>query len=222
MTDDLRSPVIVGTGQLRANRERTVEGAREPLHLLVEALHAAASVAGAAELLEQADAIYAIRVTSWAYDQLAQRVATAVGAAPTTLADTGLGGHLPVRLLDAAAAPHAGGVSAVALLVGGEAQASVSLLGKAGIDPVAELGWSAAPGGPPAFDLDQLGSPGMQAAGLIAPSRVYPLYENRLQHDLGLTPAEAADWSARLYADLSRIAADHPTAWGPQCSARSR
>ena len=213
MSDDLRTPVVVGVGQLRANRERTVEGAREPLHLLLDALRAAGDDAGAAQLLAQADSVYAVRVASWAYDGLAARVGAALGASPRTCVDTGLGGHLPVRLLDEAAARIASGDSQVALVVGGEAQASVSLLGKAGLDPVAELGWSADPGGPPAFDLDQLGSPAMQAAGLIAPSRVYPLYENRLQHDLGLTPDEAADWSAQLYADLSRIAAEHPASW---------
>jgi acetyl-CoA C-acetyltransferase len=143
-------------------------------------------------------------------------VACAVGASPVHCVDTGLGGHLPVRLLDEAAARIAAGDSAVALLVGGEAQASVSLLGKAGVDPVADLGWSAEPGGPPAFDLDQLGSSAMQAAGLIAPARVYPLYENRLQADLGLTPDDAAAWSAGLYADLSRIAAEHPAAWSSE------
>jgi acetyl-CoA C-acetyltransferase len=99
--------------------------------------------------------------------------------------------------------------------VGGESQASVSSLGKAGVDPVAELGWSAEPGGPPALDPDELGSAAMLDAGLFLPARVYPLFENRLQAELGLTPAEGAAWSARLYADYSRIAAEHPVAWNP-------
>ncbi|MCW2614419.1 MAG: acetyl-CoA acetyltransferase, partial [Frankiales bacterium] len=211
MADDLHRPVIVGVGQLHSNRDRTVAGAREPLHLITEALRAAAPPA----LLAAADAVHAVHVASWAYGGLARRVAGEVGASPSHLEDTGLGGHLPVRLLERAAARIAAGGCRVALVVGGEAQASVSLLGKAGVDPVAQLGWTADPGGPPAFDLDQLGSPAMQAAGMIAPTRVYPLYENRLQADLGLTPELAHAWSSRLYAALTGVASAHPAAWEP-------
>ena len=213
MTEDLRRPVVVGVGQLLANRDRTVEGVREPLALLLDALDLAGRDSGAPSLLAAADAVHAVRIASWAYDGLAQRVAAAVGAPATTCEDTGLGGHHPVRLLDRAAARIAAGESEVALVVGAEAQASVSLLGKAGVDPVQRCGWSAEPGGPPAFDLDELGSPAMQAAGLLAPTRVYPLFENRLQADLGLTPAQAHEWSAELYAALSAVAAEHPVAW---------
>ena len=211
--DPDRRPVVVGVGQLRANRERTVEGAREPLDLLRAALLLAEQDAGVPGLLATADAVHAVKVASWAYDDLARRAGASVGAAPRHCEDTGLGGHLPVRLLDRAAARIWAGDSDIALLVGGEAQATVSLLRKAGLDPVADLGWSAAPGGPPAFDLDQLGSAAMQDAGLMAPTRVYPLFENRLQADLGLTPEQAHAESARLYSRLTEVAAAHPAAW---------
>ena len=211
-----RRPVIVGVGQLRANRARTVDGAREPLHLLREALDAAGADSGAPTLLSAADSVHAVKVASWTYDDLARRAAATVGADPSYCEDTGLGGHLPVRLLDRAAARIWWGDSDVALLVGGEAQASVSLLGKAGVDPVRDLGWSAQPGGPPAFDLDQLGSAAMQAAGLMAPTRVYPLFENRLQADLGLTAEQARAESARMYSAFSAMAAAHPVAWSQE------
>jgi acetyl-CoA C-acetyltransferase len=211
--DESRLPVVAGVGQLRANRERSTAGAREPLELVADALAAAERDAGVRGLLAAADSVYAVRIASWAYADLASTVAARVGARPRTCIDTVLGGHLPVRLLDEAAARIEAGESDVALVVGGEAQASVTALGKAGVDPVADLGWSAAPGGPPAFDPDVLGSPAMQASGLFVPARVYPLYENRLQADLGLTPEEAHAWSARLYADLSRVAATQPAAW---------
>lgn len=213
MTADPRNPVLVGAGQLRSNRDRTVEGAREPLELVVEAVQRAANDTGAPGLVAAADAVWAVRVASWAYDDLAATVGAAVGARPRTCVDTGLGGHHPVRLLDAAAARIWSGESEIALLVGAEAQASVSLLRRAGVDPVATLGWSASPGGPPSFDVDELGSAAMQAAGLLAPTRVYPLYENRLQADLGLTPAQSHAWSAQLYAAMSRVAAAHPASW---------
>ena len=208
MTHDDRLPVLVGAGQLRANRERTVEQAREPLALLLEALRSAVPD----DVLRDADDVSVVRIASWAYDGLAGRVAQAVGATPRTVVDTNLGGHHAVRLLDAAAQRIWAGESEIAVIAGAEAQASVSLLGKAGIDPVS-LGWTATPGGPPAFDLDELGAPAMQAAELLSPTRVYPLYENRLIADLGLTPDEGLAWSAQLYSDLTRVAAQHPVAW---------
>ena len=207
--------MLVGAGQLRANRDRTVEAAREPLSLLVDALQLAETDAGRPGLLRRADAVHAVRVASWAYDDLASRLGAAVDAAPALCEDTGLGGHWPVRLLDRVAARIWHGESDVALLVGAEAQASLGVLRKAGLDPVADGGWSATPGGPPSFDVDTLGSVLMQQAGLLAPTRVYPLFENRLQADLGLTPSEAAAESARLYAAQSAVAADHPAAWQP-------
>lgn len=203
-----RTPVIVGVGQLRANRERTVEDAREPLDLILQALRAA----GGPALLRAADAVYGVRVTSWSYADLAATVADAVGAVPRTVVNSALGGHLPVRLLEQAAARIWAGESDVALIVGGESQASVGALTKAGVDPRTR-GWSSSPGGPYAFGPQDLGSEFQQASGLMMPTRVYPLFENRLQADLGLTPAEGAAWSAELYADLSEVASQHPAAW---------
>jgi acetyl-CoA C-acetyltransferase len=212
--DESRIPVLVGVGQLRANRERTVDGAREPLELMVRALEFAERDAGVPGLLRSADGLAAIRTVSWAYDDLAGSVAARIGATPRTCENTPLGGQLPARLLDRAAAAIWAGESDVAVVVGGEAQASANALAKAGVDPVAR-GWSATPGGPPPLDLGELGSAEMLAAGLFLPPRTYPLFENRLQADLGLTPEENAAWSARLYADLSRVAAGNPVAWSP-------
>ncbi|RBY95723.1 acetyl-CoA acetyltransferase [Blastococcus sp. TF02-8] len=215
MPDEFRTPVLAGVGQLRANRERAPEHAREPLDLIVAAIGLAAADSGAPALVGAADAVHAIRVASWAYADLAGAVAARIGARPRLSANTALGGHLPARLLDEAAARIVAGDTQVELIVGGEAQASVQALGRAGIDPV-EHGWSAEPGGPPPLDLDDLGTPEMLAAGLFLPTRVYPLFENRLQADLGLTPAANAAWSARLYADYSEVAARHPVAWNPE------
>jgi acetyl-CoA C-acetyltransferase len=210
-----RTPVLVGIGQLRANRRRTVDDAREPLELMVEALELAGRDAHAPGLLPTADSLVAIRTASWAYDDLAGSVAARIGVTPRRCENTALGGHLPARLLDRAAAAIWAGESDVALVVGGEAQASVKALAKAGVDPV-ERGWSAGPGGLPPLDLGELGSAELLAAGLVLPPRAYPLFENRLQADLGLTPEENAAWSARLYADLSRVAAQNRFAWSPE------
>jgi acetyl-CoA C-acetyltransferase len=211
---DERRPVLVGAGQVRGNRERTVEGGREPLDLLLDAVRSAEADAGVP--VRKADSISVVKVVSWAYDRLATRLAARVGAAPSYTVDTTVGGHWPALLLEQAAARIAAGESRIALIAGGEAQASAVALRSAGVDPVAELGWSADPGGPPAFRADDLGSPAMQAAGLVLPTRVYPLFENALRHARGLSPDAAAADAAQLYAAFSRVAARNPAAWNPR------
>ena len=215
MQDPRRVPVLVGVGQLRTNRERTVAGAREPAELMLDALARAARDAGTPRLLADADSIDVVNVVSWIYDDLPGLLAAGLGAQPKHRFASPVGGQWPARLLDEAAARIAGGDVRVALLVGGEAQSSVGVLAKAGVDPIAEAGWSAEPGGPPPFDANLLGSAQAQAAGLIFPTRVYPLFENRLRYELGQTPEQANAWSAEMYADFSQAAAVNPAAWNP-------
>ncbi|MDQ2721854.1 MAG: acetyl-CoA acetyltransferase [Actinomycetota bacterium] len=215
MQDPHRIPVLVGVGQVRGNRDRTVDGAREPAELMLDALHLAAQDAGDSRLLHDADSIDTVNVVSWIYDDLPGLLADRLGAQLKHQFASPVGGQWPARLLDEVAARVALGESRIALLAGGEAQSSTGVLAKAGMDPVTERGWSAEPGGPPAFDANLLGSAQAQAAGLIFPTRVYPLFENRLCYELGQTPAEANEWSAQLYADFSRVAARNPVAWNP-------
>jgi acetyl-CoA C-acetyltransferase len=215
MPDESRLPVLIGVGQLRNNPERTHDAAREPLELAEEAARRAVKDAGVDALLNSVDTITAVKTSSWAYDDLPSLLAGRLGISPTRTSTTTVGGHWPAAILDAAAAEIAAGASRAALLVGAEAQASVSALLKAGVDPGRDHGWTTAPGGPPAFDPDDLGSPAMQAAGLIMPTRVYPLFENRLRHALGQRPEEATAWSARLYAAFSEVASGNPAAWTP-------
>lgn len=214
-----RLPVLVGVGQVRANRDRTVAGAREPIRLMLDALDAAASGSGATagcRLLREADGIDVVNVASWRYADLPGKLADRLGADPAHRSEAPLGGQYPVALLDRVAARIAAGECRVALLVGGEAQASVTALAKAGVDPAVDLGWSAEPGGPLGFEPDELGSPAMHAAGLVAPTRVYPLFESALRRRLGQRPDEAAGWAAELYAGFSVVAAGNPAAWNPE------
>ncbi|WP_226363650.1 acetyl-CoA acetyltransferase [Pseudonocardia abyssalis] len=212
MTSDERRPVLVGVGQVRGNRERTVEGAREPFPLILDAVRAAATDGGID--LTTLDAVCTVHVASWAYDDLAARVAREIGATPRHTLDTGVGGQRPAELLEQAAARIAAGDSRVALIVGGEAQASVQALWRNGIDPAER--WSATPGGPPSFEETGLRSDAMTRTGLVLPTRVYPLFENALRAARGESPERAARASAELYAAFSQVAATNPAAWNPE------
>ncbi|MDN5750855.1 MAG: acetyl-CoA acetyltransferase [Pseudonocardia sp.] len=203
VTSDERRPVLVGVGQVRGNRERTVRGAREPWPLILDAVRAAAADGGVD--LRALDFVAAVHVASWAYDDLAARLAAELGSTPTHLVDTTGGGQHPSELLERAAAR----------IAGGEAQASAQALYRAGVDPAA-YGWSTTPGGPPSFEASDLRSPAMAATGIVLPTRVYPLFENALRHARGETPEQAGRASAELYAAFSRAAADNPAAWNPE------
>ncbi len=65
MQDLRRVPVLVGVGQLRSNRDRTIDGAREPAALMLDALARAARDAGIPRLLADADSIDVVNVVSW-------------------------------------------------------------------------------------------------------------------------------------------------------------
>ena len=214
MPDPRTVPVVIGVADLAWGRAGAPAAPREPLELVVDATVAALADTGVTGLGSRVDAVHAVRTASWSYDDLPGLLARRIGAgAPRTSTST-IGGHWPAALLDRIGADIADGSSSVALLVGGEGQASVKALLAAGTDP-GTLGWVAAPGGPPTFSPDDLGSAGMQRAGIVAPTRVYPLFENRLAHDLGQTPRQAREHSAQLYARFSEIAAAHPAAWSP-------
>ncbi|MDV2476514.1 acetyl-CoA acetyltransferase [Rhodococcus zopfii] len=217
MADPTRIPVVIGVGDLRSGRAGAPAAPREPLDLIHEATTAALADTGVADpaaLAARVDTVRAVKTASWAYDDLPGLLADRLGATPEHTSTTPIGGHWPAALLDLIAHDIAAGTSTIALLVGGESQASVTGAAKTGTDPAA-LGWATAPGGPPAFDPDDLGSVAMQRAAMIAPTRVYPLFENRLSFDAGHGHDESVAWSAQLYAAFSEIAGNNPAAWNP-------
>ncbi|MGV8871248.1 MAG: acetyl-CoA acetyltransferase [Rhodococcus sp. (in: high G+C Gram-positive bacteria)] len=214
MTDPSRVPVIVGVADVRSGRAGSLAAPREPLELIADAVHGALGDSAIADVGSRVDTIYAVRTASWSYDDLPASIAERIGADSPRTWTSPIGGHWPAALLDRIGSEIADGSSTVALLVGGEAQASLKELTKQGADP-ASRGWTTAPGGPPTFTADDLGSDEMQRAGVLAPTRVYPLFENRLSYELGHSPTQSRRYSAEMYAKYSELAADHSCAWMP-------
>ncbi|MDV7083343.1 acetyl-CoA acetyltransferase [Rhodococcus opacus] len=210
--DPARIPVIVGVGEIRSGRAGDPAAPREPLDLITDAARAALADSGSATLGSRIDAIHAVKTVSWSYDDLPGLLAARLNLPSPRSSTSPIGGHWPAALLDRIGDDIASGRSSAALLVGGESQATMTALRKSGTDP-ATLGWASAPGGPPAFDPADLGSPAMQRAGLIVPTRVYPLFENRVAHESGLGPDESLAESARIYSAFSELAAKNPASW---------
>jgi acetyl-CoA C-acetyltransferase len=214
---DDRSPVLVGVGRVLGNRDRTVAGAREPLRLAADAVQAAAADVGEAgvRLLRELDSISVAHTASWAYEDLPARLGERLAAAPRRCFSAPVGGHWPAALLDSAAARIAAGETAIELVAGTEASASVVMLERAGVEPGRDLGWTTEPGGMARFAPEDLGSEAMQAAGLVLPTRVYPLVDLAHGHAVGETPAETMRRGAEVFAALSRVASTQATAWNP-------
>ncbi|MCJ0977589.1 acetyl-CoA acetyltransferase [Rhodococcus sp. ARC_M12] len=209
--DPTRVPVIVAIGETSGRGEPV---GVEPMELITLAATAALRDSQSSEpWIRRADSIAFCHIASWAYASPAAALARGFGATPADLFDAPIGGQWPARLLDRAAARIASGESTVAVIAGGEAQASMSALVKAGRDPVEDGGWSTDPGGPPTFDLDQLGSAAMQDAGLISPVRIYPLFESRFRFESGLDPEARQAECSELYAAFSLVSEKNPYSW---------
>jgi len=203
-----RIPVLVGAGEI-ADRVTDPRDAREPIALMAEALRRAAEDAGAPGLLARLDSLDIVNSVSWPYPDLAAALAARLPQAPARLHYGPIGGETPVRFIDEAAARIARGESAVAAVVGAEAQHAVAAARKSGI----ELPWT--PPRPDGFGprrRDYL-APIAVKLGVADPVSGYPFYENATAAAWGLTPAAAHRQCAELWAAFSRVAAANPHAW---------
>lgn len=213
MTADGRLPVIVGVGQLRHNRDKTVEGAREPADLITAAIRKAATDSGAGDaVLARTQRMDLVRVICWDYEDLPGEVATRLGIAPAETDHSDIGGNRPPKLVDLAAARIASGELDVAVVAGCESAGSLTALAKAGVEPP----WTMKPGGPVRFGREIAGSEYGIRHRLSRPIRGYALYENALRAALGQSFADSQRVSAQMYAGFSQIAATHEAAWNQQ------
>ena len=88
-------PVLVGVAQI-LQRIDDLEEAREPLELMIEAVHDAARDAGSKALLERAGSVRVVRGL-WRYGDPARVIAERIGA-PTTLIGHSNGGRIALYM----------------------------------------------------------------------------------------------------------------------------
>ena len=151
-----------------------------------------------------------------------------IGAAPSTelAARLGLhgvrcelttpGGHTPQWAVTRAAADIEKGELGAALIVGAEATRSMRAA-----DPGADFLDPATSGrGAPETSDAQVGlelggmvSKAEQAAGLVRPAEIYPMFESALAHAAGRSPAEQREHLGRILARFTAVAAENPYAW---------
>jgi len=208
---DPRTPVIVGAGQVTNRRRRLVD----PMTLMEEAALAADADAGG-NALGHVSSVQAVNIVSARYSApataLGQRLALRDGERLTTT----VGGSTPLWLLCEACDRITNGTLDGVLIAGAEAVDSARRARREGtkLHRGDAVGAQADPvigdARPPLSDGDL-------KAQLVAPSTIYPMFEQALAAKAGRTPDEHRVWLGGLMAPFTAVAASHPdVSWFPR------
>ena len=200
-------PVIVGIGEIT---ERSSDNAspREPLTLMRDAARLAASDAGRS--ITALDSLDVVMPMSWRYSHLAGQLAESLKAAPAHAKLGPSGGETPLKYIHQAAQRISKGESEMALVVGGEAQYSLTSFKRAGEQPP----WTPfAMDGPNFADIGDAIDPLAMTHGLYMPVNVYGFFEAASAHSWGQSPKQAQDESADIYSGYAAAAAANPYSW---------
>jgi acetyl-CoA C-acetyltransferase len=203
-------PVLVGVSQLEQRIHGGPLTGKEPLALMVDAVHGAAADAGNVDVLRAVTSVRVIRGI-WPYKNPAAVVANAIDRAAAETVLTPYGGNFVQTVVNQSALDIQAGRHDVIVLTGAECGYSQARARKSGVT----LPWQAAPGTPTRFigeDKD-MRHPAEKKAGLGAPIQIYPMFENALRHARGESIEQHLRRISELWARFSAIAADNPHAW---------
>jgi len=193
-------PVIVGVGQIN---DRPADGAPglNSVDLMAAALQRADADAGGG-WLGKLDALHNVAQLSFPeLGDCAQPLAQAIGAHPRLCGQTRYPmGDSPVALLNEAANRIARGETEIEAIAGGEALRTAQKRAAAKVDAVRASASRAA-------------KEGRARYGIVAPTDVYPFYENACRAAWRQTLAQAQAESAEIWSLMSRVAAENPNAW---------
>ncbi|KAJ1548232.1 hypothetical protein HK405_003920 [Cladochytrium tenue] len=211
------TPVIVGVGEVR-NKHAGLDAAAEPAELMLAAIRQALRDTASASGALVVDSIAVVQPWTWQYGDLPGLLAARLGAgavaAGARLHMTEHGGNQPGLLCDEAARAIASGQSKAAIIVGGEALASLAAFQKVGKYP--PPGWTEPDLSGIRIDLSDksmLGDGPAGRHGMGLPVHVYPLYENGLRARLGQTYEQNSRDSAEMYAAFDAVACRHEYSW---------
>jgi len=195
--DESKIPVIVGVGQINDRDERL-----NSVELMAAALRHADEDGGGG-WLARADALDVVAQLSFPeFADASAPLAQMLEIAPRHCAQTRYPmGDSPVALLNQAANRIASGEAEICLVAGGEALRTAAKRAAGGKrDAVRESAARAT-------------REGRARYGIVAPTDVYPFYENACRAAWGQTLAEAQAESAEIWAGMSRVAAANSNAW---------
>lgn len=199
-TDPERIPVIIGVGQVN---DRASE--MDSLELMIAALEKADADAGR-EWISALDSIAVVNQISFPkLGNCAQHIAQHFSLSPKIVEQTPWPtGESPVQLLNEAANRIGAGDIEVAAIVGAEALRTAAERARAATGEKKDALRDVASGGARSW---------MQQHGLVAPTDLYPLYENATRAAWGQSLADAQAESGTIWAGMSEVAAGNDNAW---------
>ncbi len=210
---DSQQPVLIGVAQL-SDPDVTLETSISPAAMLEQiARDCAESSGGHPDLLTSIDTIALAEIFGWQAENPPQLLSEAIGAKPTSLFNSHVGGETALALTNRVADKIARGESELGFVGGCNNLRTLTLARRAGGDP----DWPVGGGSPP----EKMGhaTSGIrdseEAVGLKMPIHVYPLFENALRAARGLTLSEHREAMGKLFAPFTKRAAGNPQAWFP-------
>jgi acetyl-CoA C-acetyltransferase len=210
---DGNTPILVGGAQL-LQRDADPAEALEPIAMLERVAREAAEVAGCgAKSLADADTVAVVDVPAWGAKNAPGLLAERILASPAHEIVTGIGGETPLVLVNELANRIAAGESRIAVVAGCNIIKTIRNAVKAGI----ELNWEVGSRGEPAMiGSRRLGNSEIEKQyGLVAPTTVYPIFENALRARRGLDLEAHRVRLGALMSRFTEVAAKNPYAWFP-------
>jgi acetyl-CoA C-acetyltransferase len=219
MRIDPKAPVLIGTAQ---QVWREPDATRRPIDGLISITQQAVADTQCPGLLEQIDTIAAVRFIMETDPNLAPMLphnpghllAQELGILAPTCLQTDVGGNTPQYLVNRCAERLASGESDVALICGAEMLNSFFDALRNGGDLSA---WQGQDSDTPKAEFLGEAKDGANALekahGLYEPINTYPLFENALQHQLGVTRDAHMSQVAEFSSRMTEVAANNPIAW---------
>ncbi len=200
MSNATRIPVIIGTGQINDR-----DCIHDSLGLMVAALERA-DADGGGGWIKALDSLAVVNQISFPkLGNCAESLVAHFGISPGHIEQTPWPtGESPVQLLNEAANRIGAGEIEVAAIVGAEALRTAAQRAKAATGEKKDA----------LRDVANSGAPSLMARhGLVAPTDLYPLYENATRAAWAQSFAEAQAETGALWAGMSAVAAENETAW---------
>ena len=198
--DPARTPVIIGVGQFNDR-----DNVHDSLGLMVAALEAADADAGGGWIARLESIAVVNQISFPKLGDCAAHLAQHYGISPKSVEQTPHPtGESPVQLLNEAANRIGAGEISVAAIIGAEALRTAAERARAATGEKTDALRSVASGGAKSV---------MQQHGLVAPTDLYPLYENATRAAWRQSLTEAQAESGAIWAGMSQVAAANPHAW---------
>jgi len=202
---DPRTPVLVGYGQVSQHDENP---GGEPVDLMEAAARAAAD----ARVLEAVDAVRIVNLLSVRYRDPGLLLAQRIGASDAVTRYSPVGGNVPQSLVNQACLDIQQGRNDVVLIAGGETWRTRTRLKARGERLAGTEQDESVPLAPSDPEFTMAG-PAELRIGLVAPSHVYPMFEQALRIAAGEAPEGHRRRIGELWSRFSQVAHGNPHAW---------